>query len=400
METAAERRIPVWGLVAAGWALALLLAAGIPAGRSGFFPWRVPDQPAGVDLAMMLGYSRAWLETGNPYAELNPYPPLAALAFAPLTRVPFEAARMLVAGLTVAAFASVALVLPLRVFPGADRRAVALAALAGLCSYGFWFELRWGQFNVLALACAAWGAWLFHRGRSRGARWAAYGLFSAGIQLKLYPAIFVVALARDARAGRGNLGRWAGLGAVNLVLLLAAGPRAFVEFLHSLRLQAAAPYAWAGNHSLQSFAEWTGGPVGAGILVAAWGGCCAWALATAARKGGRRAFAGLVMVCTTGALLLPGVSHDYKLAALPMAFAFLAGAAEPLPGGGLRGGREAGMFLALSVAVAWTQFSYAVKPAALQNNAPFLLAAAGLAAAWGATSGGREPAADGKETWR
>ena len=39
----------------------------------------MPAQPAGVDLAMMLGYARAWLETGNPFLGLNPYPPLAAV---------------------------------------------------------------------------------------------------------------------------------------------------------------------------------------------------------------------------------------------------------------------------------------------------------------------------------
>ena len=253
-----KRFIPAWAFVAAGG-----LAAFLPlvfTGRGGLWPPATPAQPAGVDLAMMLDYSRAWLATGNPFAGLNPYPPLAAVLFAPLAGLPFAAAYGIVAALTLAAFVSAVAVLPLWAFPRADRAAVLIAALAGVLSYGLWFELRWGQFNVLALAAAAWGVFLFHRGRGRRARLAAYALFTAGIQLKLYPAIFVFLFARDARAWKENLARWAGLGAANAALLFALGPRVFGDFLQALRAQAEAPYVWAGNHSIQSFAAWAGRP--------------------------------------------------------------------------------------------------------------------------------------------
>jgi alpha-1,2-mannosyltransferase len=377
--------MPVWAFGAAG-VLAVLVPLLIR-GRGGLWPPATPAQPAGVDLAMMLDYARAWLDTGNPFAGLNPYPPLAAVAFAPLAGWPFAVAYGFVAALTLAAFVSVAAILPLLAFPQADRAAVGLAALAGTLSYGLWFELRWGQFNVLALAGAAWGLFLFHRGRGRGARIAAYALFSAGIQLKLYPAIFVFLFARDARAWKENLARWAGLGAANVALLFALGPRTFADFLHSVRAQAAAPYVWAGNHSLQSFAEWAGRPEWTAALFALFALCFAIALARAARNGGRGAFAELALTSALGAMLLPGVSHDYKLVAFPLAFGTFVAAAHPVPVRNRRGWLAAGLFLGLCGLEAWTLVSPAAKPAGAQNNAPFLLAACGLLALGAGSTG-------------
>jgi hypothetical protein len=370
----AKWKIPVWGAVCGGW-LCAFLPLFLNARSARFFPRALPASlPVGVDLRMMLDYSRSWLETGNPYAALNPYPPLAAVVFAPLTALPFPVAYVLMTVATLVAFLSVTVVLPLRVFPQADRAAVWAVALTGFCSYGLWFEIRWGQFNVLALACAAWGLFVFHRGTGRWARAAAYGLFSAAIQLKVFPAIFVWAFAKDARAWRENLARWAALGAANVALLLALGPRVFVDFGDSLKAQAIAPYVWAGNHSIQSFAAWAGRPEIAPALFALLAVCGCAALVRAARGGGRSEFAGLLLMCALGAMLVPGVSHDYKLTTFPMAFAFFVAAAEPMPLRGFRGIFAAGLFLGLGFLEAWTLFSFAAKPAWAQNNAPFLLA--------------------------
>lgn len=373
-----RRRIPTWAVVAAGWFGAFLPLCAL--GRGGLWPPETPPQPAGVDLAMMLEYSRTWLETGNPFAALNPYPPLAAVLFAPLAALPFSVAYGLLAATTLAAFVSVALVLPLLAFPRADRAAVGIAAAAGALSYGLWFELLWGQFDVLALAGAAWGLFLFHRGRGRGARIAAYALFTAGIQLKLYPAIFVFLFARDARAWQENLARWLGLGAANAALLFALGPRAFGDFLHSVRVQAEAPYVWAGNHSIQSLAEWAGRPEWTGALFALFGICFAIALGRAALRPGRAAFAGLALASTLGTMLLPGVSHDYKLTAFPPAFAAFVAAAEPGSARTRRAWAASGALCGLSGLFFWTLVSPAAKPEWARNAAPFLLAAGALAA--------------------
>ena len=366
-------QIPIWAVVGAG----MLAALGGLAVYAGAAMFRFPSEPAmppGVDLSMMLGYARDWRTEGNPFLALNPYPPLAAVMFAPLTAVPFAWAYGLMTAITLASFLSVALVLPWKACPGGDRVAIGLAALAGLASYGLGFEIRWGQFNVVAVACAAWGLYGFHRWRGRGGRWAAYALFSAAIQLKLYPAIWVVAFAQDPRAWKENLRRWIGLGAVNAALLLVMGPKVALDFLHSLRVQAEAPYVWAGNHSIQSFAEWAGHPACAPLLAGLVAAGFIGIAGLAARRGDRASFAGLVLAGALGAMLLPGVSHDYKLTVFSLALPFYWGSMNPIRRLRGRWGPAAGGAV-LAFAFAWTLVPVAARPEAGQNCAPFLLLA-------------------------
>ena len=170
----------------------------------------------------------------------------------------------------------------LRIPPRTDGR--AWVAVSGLFSYGLCFELSWGQFNVLAMACAAWGLYAFHRARGWRGRWAAYVLLCVAIQLKVYPAIFVLLMTRHPRAWRQNLFRWCGLGAANLLLLFALGPRVFMDFLSVARAGRRAMCgraiirfwlgAWAGHPCWRQRAE-TAGRLFAGrrgAVVAAAGG--------------------------------------------------------------------------------------------------------------------------------
>ena len=90
-------------------------------------------------------------------------------------------------------------------------------------------------------------------------------------------------------------------------------------------------------------------------------------------------------------MLVPGVSHDYKLVAFPLAFAPFVAAAEPAERGSVRGLVAAGRLAALGFLYAWTLVSYAAKPAGLQNNAPFLLAAAAVLALRPPPAARREP---------
>ncbi len=374
----------MWALIGAGW-LGAWVAPGW-GGRGPLWPPSLPAQPVGGDLAMMLDYARAWLATGNPYAALNPYPPLAAVLFAPLTLLPFAAARAVLTALTLLVFISTTAWLPRLAWPQADRKAVWLVALLGLFSYGLFFELRWGQFNVVALGCAAWGVYFFCRGRGVAARLAGYALFCVGVQLKLYPALLVFFFTKDAGAWVANGRRWVLLGVVNVALLLALGVTTARAFGHSVLAQAAAPYVWVGNHSLQSFAAGVGQPAAVPWLFAGVVACLGWGLWRAWRQPGAVTFAGAALLAVLGMLLLPGVSHDYKLAMLPMGFAGYVAA----QGAGLAWRRDnMGRLLTLaglSVVVAWTLLPYAAKPAAIQNNAPALLAGCALLA-WGGGGG-------------
>ena len=382
-----KKTVPVWIAVFAGWFCAYVLLFILPvflnAGHAMVFPRTVPTlKPAGADLQQMVVFSRDWLQTGRPGSC---YPALTALLFAPLAGLSQPAAHAVMTAVTLLAFLSVVVVLPLRVFPRADRAAVAAVAVAGLFSYGLQFELERGQYNVLAAACTAWAVYLFHRGTFRGARWAACGLFCAAVQMKLYPAIFAVALAKDARAWKANLARWAGLGAVNAALLFLLGPEVFADFLRLVRQQAVEPYVWAGNHSMMSFAAQIGAAWVLPACAAVFGLCLLRVLARQVRPGGPGPFAALILVAGLGAMLIPAVSHDYKLTVFTLAFAFYAAAAAPARGGG------AAALGLLAFLHGWTQFSFMLKPAGLQNNAPVLLAAAVLAAAWPGPGASPEP---------
>ncbi len=379
-QAAAVRKIdsiPVWAFVAAGWGAAFLPLR--LAGRGGLWPPALPAQPAGVDLAMMLDYARAWLETGNPFLGMNPYPPLAAVLFAPLAALPFALARGIVAALTLAAFVSVVAVLPPLAFPRADRAAVLLAALGGALSYGLWFELRWGQFNVLALAATAWGFSCSTAGAdaARGGRRTGCSRRASSSNCIPRSACFC------SRGTRGRGGRTCGAGRgwarrTSRCCLRWARTCSRISCMRCGRSGSAVRLG--GQPFDPKLCVWSGRPETAPVLFAAFAACLAAALGRAARRPGRAAFMDLALACALGTMLLPGVSHDYKLVALPLAFAPFVAAAEPLAARGVRGGLAAGAFLALCGLEAWTLFSLAAKPTGLQNSAPFLLAACGLLA--------------------
>ena len=375
--------MPVWSVLAAALFLVYLTLFIAPVFLNSAhvmaFPEYIPTlDPVGSDLREMLGFSRAWVENGSPYTGRNLYPPLASALYAPLTALPVQAAYSLIVAATLAAFLSVILILPLVSWPRPDAAAVVILATAALFSYGFQFELERGQFNVLAMAACAWAVWLFHAGQRRWSRAAAYLLFCAAVQLKLYPAVFVFTLSRNARDWKGNFMRWGALGGINLALLIALGPAVFRDFLAAVAHHAANPYLWEGNHSMTSYAVFlvqNGAvsfpltPVFGLVLLT----CFAIILRHAYARNDRAAFRHLVAICGLAALLIPSTSHDYKLPILGMTLAFWTAGT---PRCDLRRSGDALRILlcfALFALHGWTLFSFVVKPRLLQNNAPALL---------------------------
>jgi hypothetical protein len=332
----------------------------------------------------MFSYSAAWLKGSTPYIGANLYPPLASVLFCPLAALPFPVAYLLVTLASIVAFVSVTLVLPLLACRKSDRTALIALTMAGLLSYGFQFEIERGQFNVLAVACCAWALFLFHAGTGPWFRSAAYLLFTLAIQLKVYPAIFIFAFARNARDWQGNLARWAALGLVNIALLFVMGKTVFRDFLGAIMAQSHDPFIWFGNHSLKSFVvlqhPGTGTfssalGIGCGLLLAASFVCI---LLLVYMRNERSSFKYLVAICGLSALLIPAVSHDYKLPVLAMTFALYVGETGPLSVSRRDGIIRALLCFVLSLLYAWTLFSYALKPVGLQNNAPVLLAICGV----------------------
>jgi hypothetical protein len=346
-------------------------------------------KPIGLDLKQMLGYSEALFVKGqSPYIGFNLYPPLASVLFAPLLSLKFQAAYRVVTFISLFCYAAMTLALPAlrarRISP-----LILLFFISGLFSYGFQFELERGQFNVIAVFLCLLSVWMFHS-RNALSFWV-YLPFIAAVQLKIYPLIFVVMFIKDWRDWKGNLKRLAGLTAINLALFLALGTRVFTDFIAAVNKQTTDLDVWQGNHSIFSFTEYVSRKAGEQGLD--WGSlfsspmkftllaltlvCIAAVVVQAYRRNEGGLNANLLLACVVGALLIPSVSHDYKLSILaaPAVLALL-DSERFFSQRHLKPARRF-VFIALTLVFALayssTLFSYLNKPYYLDNNLPALL---------------------------
>lgn len=354
------------------------------------FPEYVPAKGfIGEDLLQMLSYSESWLiAKQTPYIDRNLYPPLASVLFTPLLGMEFSTAYKIVTIVNVFLYIMMTLVLPLQISKARQISPVLiLIFITGLFSYGFQFELQRGQFNVMAMAACFTAIWIFHSHKNH--RYLAYILFTISIQLKVFPAIFIVMFVSDWHDWKQNIKRFVGLGAVNFALLFILGPSVFVDFLRAIKAQSVNPSIWNGNHSIRSFVTsvsntasehgWTwvndhSGWVQFALLVII-AVCIFLIMIQAHRQKQNGVNSHLLLVCTIGALLIPPVSHDYKLSILAAPVAILFSDMSSFSEGVIRSRRHIIIMIlvfTLSAAYSTTLFSYTNKPLMLANNLPAL----------------------------
>jgi hypothetical protein len=154
--------------------------------------------PIGNDLTVMVDLIQGWVAGSQSPYTIQFYPPLTYILFAPLLLIedPLALYRFFTL-LTLVSYCLLTFALPLRII---DRRYLSLALLifvTGLLSYGFQFEMERGQYNVFTFLLCLTSIYIFHYHPRY--RILAYILFSISIQLKLYPAIFIVMLVDDWR---------------------------------------------------------------------------------------------------------------------------------------------------------------------------------------------------------
>jgi hypothetical protein len=368
--------------------------------------------PIGVDLRLAYDFSKSWITGTTPEIPSLVYPPLERVLRLPLLVFPFRGAFVIQTLITLIAFMSVVLLLPKRFSKSPDWTALSGLFLAGLFSYGMQFEIERGQSNVIAMALVAWALVLFHYGRGASARLVAYLLFSCAIQLKLYPAVFVLGFTTDARDWRRNIVRWGGIGVANAAGLFALGWDAFCVFLSTLTTHSGG-YASFGNHSLLSFASVVqkladgykpryyhpeevaaAGDCIRSVFPEAWLqvlgptvglsfalillGCLTAVLAMAYRRNDRTVFKYVMVVCSLVALLVPGLSMDYKLTVLILVFAFFVSESGPIVLTGKRGMLRAGLFFAVCLLLTLTLFPPEFRLLVLRSSTPLLLTMAVL----------------------
>ena len=352
------------------------------------YVWTAPMDPIGVDLKQMLSYSQSWfVDKQTPYIGANLYPPLASVLFTPLLIVKLSWAYKILTLVNVLCYVMITFVFPLSLHKGRQVSSLLMFVfITGLFSYGFQFELERGQFNIIAVFLCLLSIWICHYHNRY--RFLAYILFSLSVQLKVYPLIFIVVFFSNWQDWKNNIKGLLVLATVNFALFFVLGSSVFIDFVKALLAQTKNPAIWVGNHSLCSFvtgASKTAAEHGCArvneysglaqfALLAIIALCIFLIMLQAYRQKQKGINPHLLLACTLGALLIPSVSHDYKLSILAAPVALLLSnnrlwtrAMSP---------RLNMIFIVLpfifSAAYSSTLFSFTNKPLILQNNFPAL----------------------------
>jgi|WetSurMetagenome_2_1015567.scaffolds.fasta_scaffold12698_2 hypothetical protein len=365
--------------------------------------------PIGYDLMMMLSHASAWLNhTISPYASFNNFPPLATLLFTPLTIVPIQRAYAIITLITLGSFFWVGFLFPyFSQKPRVVKPLLVLVFITALTSYGLQFEIERGQFYSIAFALAFAGIYLFHRHPKLS--WLAYILFTLAIQIKLFPVILIFLFIRDWRDWRANLIRILGLGAANFALFFVLGWTRFLEFVTILRTMVDDSGIWVGNLSVKSFAYYQmpilfkrinlGDQNAAGTVEFVVMALVLILLMLGIFQAYRRNRQGidpyLLLVCTCAAMVIPQISHDYKLPALAGPVAILLMTLK------LSKEDSKARIILMSVGIAVfslayfsTQYSYVMKSPLIANNflAVFLMMVLGVIFAFTEQADRNDPA--------
>lgn len=298
-----------------------------------FFIYLPVENPIGSDLKQALSHSEElFIAKKSPYTGSSLYTPLTYVLLAPLLAVSLPAAYGIITAINIICYIFIALLFPL--WTNKQKPLSPLLMLffiTGLFSYGFQFELERGQFNVITMFFCLLAIWIYHYRHKY--RYLAYLMFSVSIQLKIFPAIFIVMFIRDWRDWKNNIKRFLGLGVFNFALLFILGPKIFFDFLNAVKAQSVNPFAWIGNHSIRSFVGLVAGLPQAEkyamwyfdtiqfILLAFVVVCIFLIMLQAYLKKQTGLNSYLLLACTIGALVIPPVSHDYTLSILIAAVA-------------------------------------------------------------------------------
>ena len=343
----------------------------------------------GLDIRAIMRYIKDWLVLHqSPYATgFIAYPPLTLVLFAPLLLIGYPAYFKLIALMTLSGYAIASLFIPLALNKSKGISIILLMFVTGLFSYGLQFELERGQSNMIAFALCMVSIYLFHAHPKL--RYYSYILFSLAVQLKIYPAIFIVMLVENWRDWKTNFVRLAGIGLFNFALLFVLGFDLFQDFLASIMQQQSQLATWNGS-SIRSFVfvlSNTGYSIFPESIISAAGRyaqalelfflalffLCFITLILLAFIRRQNGFnPSLLLACAIGALIIPTISNDYKLPLLIGPISILISAWPVMEKLSKKIASIVSLILVL-MAFWSTSYPFKIKPEILQNNMPVLL---------------------------
>lgn len=356
----------------------------------GYFERYLPDNiQLGLDTRTIMKYVEGWVTSGQSPISNNdvPYPPLFNILFAPFVLIGFPAYYFLITAISMVSYFLLTLIIPAMIPIKKGFPLLLFFFLTGLFSYGWQFELERGQFNIIVVMMAVFAIYIFHYHKAY--RYFAYLFFSIAVQLKIYPFIFIVMFISDWRNWKENILRMIGLCLFNFALLFVLGYDIFISFIKEIALLADQSHSWIGNHSVGAF-TYNFSQNGFGliqgsallwlqqnaelvkILLFAYFAICFLAIIAVTYIRKEKGFnAALLLACAIGAMVIPTLSYDYKLAILaaPMSIAF-----NSIQVTQDRAKRIASFLLIFLASLAYTTTMYPFKyrPLFLVNSMPFL----------------------------
>jgi len=337
----------------------------------------------GFDIETTVIHINNWLTKGvAPYADGSvPYTPLTLAVFTPFIILGYPGYFKLLTIITVGCYLLTAFLIPLLITSKKEYGTLLLVGIMGFFSYGFQFEMERGQFNVLAFALCLSAIYIFHY--QHKFRYFAYLLFSIAIQLKLYPAIFIVMFVRDWRDWKTIIRRFLGLGIFNFLLLFVMGYQLFLDFVNQittrqLNMQSSRYEDLSISGLVYSLSEgnsrWFSQYAHLiGTLILVLFGIVILAIIFhlyISKESGLNPY--LLMVCTIGALMIPTASFDYKLPILVAPMIILL-SSMPTTSNIYKKGLTIVVVIVMSIAYWSTLYPYDVKSPILFRNSPALL---------------------------
>ena len=347
-----------------------------------FYEYLPAQANIGVDIRDGMWFVEKWLVFHrSPYDTLYiVYPPLFFILYAPLVLLGFPAYYIVLVVAILLFFTITTLCVPW--LSNGNRSITLILFVLGLFSYGLQFELERGQSNIIAVSLVIIAVYIYHYHNKF--RYWAYLLFTLGVQIKIYPVIFIVMLIKDWRNWAGNIRRIGGIALVNFCLLFVLGFDVFYGFLQALTAWGGERFSrnWSNSilgfvHNIASegflwiqpkvFEKYTQ-TISLSLFVF-FGLCLVAVLVHSYIRNESRLNPDLLLICAIGALIIPSVSYDYKLpiliAPVSMVFSRLS-----LPSNGFKRILSILFILLMSTAYWSTQYPPAVKPEFMFNNVP------------------------------
>jgi hypothetical protein len=342
--------------------------------------------PIGNDLRDLLSAVKSWLLHNRTTAYA--FTPATILLFAPLFLLGYPSAYYFIVITTLASYLILAC-LAMVMSENRQHPVVVFIATISLFSYGLQFELERGQSHTIALMLCVLAIYIFHK--HPDFRLFAYLLFCVSIQIKLYPALFVVMFVDDWRDWKTNLIRFGALGLINILALFLLGFSYFSAFYHQTTDSLGKAEIWIGNHSIKSFVgvlpaigvnffngdvlNWfkNKSSLISAVLVILCLICFLTVLINAYIKNISGINVDLLLVCVIIGIVVPSVSHDYSLPLLMAPFAmFISGMdTREFPWTKIF---TVCLIILLSFIYSLTLFPTIYKPIYLQNSFPILFA--------------------------